>query len=146
MSALLLVCVGVLCGCGAWLILDRHLSRVVIGIGLLGHGVNVALMVAGVRAVIPRSWAVTDRFSDPLPQAMALTAIVITFGVIAFLLALAYRSWVVTGRDEVEDDIEDRRLAAAAHDPIEDPTPEPVVEAFPEADETGPTDRSRGRR
>ena len=87
-----------------------------------------------------------DRFSDPLPQAMALTAIVITFGVIAFLLALAYRSWVVTGRDEVEDDIEDRRLAAAAHDPIEDPTPEPVVEAFPEADETGPTDRSRGRR
>lgn len=65
MSALLLVCVGVLCGCGAWLILDRHLSRVVIGIGLLGHGVNVALMVAGVRAVIPRSWAVA-RTDSPI--------------------------------------------------------------------------------
>ena len=147
MSALLLVCVGVLCGCGAWLILDRHLSRVVIGIGLLSHRVNVALMVAGGPGGDPAFvGGDADRFSDPLPQAMALTAIVITFGVIAFLLALAYRSWVVTGRDEVEDDIEDRRLAAAAHDPIEDPTPEPVVEAFPEADETGPTDRSRGRR
>ena len=49
--------------------------------------------------------------ADPLPQAMVLTAIVITFGVSAFLLALAYRSWVLTGDDEVQDDVEDRRVA-----------------------------------
>jgi multicomponent Na+:H+ antiporter subunit C len=49
--------------------------------------------------------------SDPLPQALVLTAIVITFGVTAFLLALALRSWLLTGSDAVEDDIEDRRIA-----------------------------------
>ena len=42
---------------------------------------------------------------------MILTAIVITFGVTAFLLALAYRSWIVTRHDEVEDDVEDRFIA-----------------------------------
>jgi multicomponent Na+:H+ antiporter subunit C len=49
--------------------------------------------------------------ADPLPQALALTAIVITFGVVAFLLTLAYRSWIATRSDEVEDDLEDRRIA-----------------------------------
>lgn len=105
---------AVLCGCGTWLMLDRHLSRVVVGVGLLGHGVNVVLMMAGVGGSRPAFvGGETTDFSDPLPQAMALTAIVITFGVIAFLLALAYRSWSVTGDDQVEDDIEDRRVASA---------------------------------
>jgi multicomponent Na+:H+ antiporter subunit C len=52
--------------------------------------------------------------SDPLPQAMVLTAIVITLGLTAFLLAMAYRSWQLTGHDDVQDDVEDaaiRRLA-----------------------------------
>ena len=48
--------------------------------------------------------------SDPLPQAMVLTAIVITFGLTAFLLAVAYRSWQLTGHDEVQDDLEDRQI------------------------------------
>ena len=52
--------------------------------------------------------------SDPLPQAMVLTAIVITLGMTAFLLALAYRSWQLHRHDEVQDDAEDRRIAAAA--------------------------------
>ena len=58
------------------------------------------------------------RFSDPLPQALALTAIVITFAVTAFLLALAYRSWLLTRDDEVQDDVEDRldRARAAVAD------------------------------
>ena len=54
--------------------------------------------------------------SDPLPQAMVLTAIVISLGTTAFLLAMAYRSWQLTGHDDVQDDVEDRairRLAAA---------------------------------
>ena len=49
-----------------------------------------------------------------------LTAIVITFGVIAFLLALAYRSWLVTDDDEVEDDVEDRRIARAGAPPADE--------------------------
>lgn len=48
--------------------------------------------------------------TDPLPQALALTAIVITFALTTFLLALAYRSWMLLGHDEVQDDVEDRRI------------------------------------
>ena len=55
--------------------------------------------------------AETATYSDPLEQALVLTAIVITFGITAFLLALAHRSWSESGQDEVEDDIEDRRIA-----------------------------------
>ena len=52
--------------------------------------------------------------SDPLPQAMVLTAIVITLGMTAFLLAMAYRSWQLHRHDEVQDDVEDRRIARLA--------------------------------
>ena len=52
--------------------------------------------------------------TDPLPQAMILTAIVITRGMTAFLLALAYRSWRLSGHDEVQDDAEDRRVRELA--------------------------------
>ena len=55
-----------------------------------------------------------ERFADPMPPALALTAIVISFAVTAFLLALAYRSWQLTGNDLVEDDVEDRRIAVMA--------------------------------
>src|SRR5690625_7166612 len=50
--------------------------------------------------------------ADPLPQAIVLTAIVINLGLTAFVLAMAYRSWQLHGHDEVQDDLEDRRLAA----------------------------------
>ena len=53
-------------------------------------------------------------FSDPVPQALALTAIVITFAVTTLLLAFAYRSWLLTQDDEVEDDVGDRAIARSA--------------------------------
>ena len=117
MTVLLAVTAGVLCASGTYLVLGRQLSRVVIGIGLLGHGVNVLLVLSGGQGGEPAFvGGDPDRFADPLPQALVLTAIVITFGVIVFLLALAFRSWRVTANDEVEDDVEDRRIArAAAH-------------------------------
>ena len=52
--------------------------------------------------------------ADPVPQALVLTAIVITLGMTAFLLSVAYRSWRLNGHDEVQDDIEDRRIARRA--------------------------------
>ena len=117
MSVLLLAAAAVLCSCGTWLLLDRHLSRVVIGIGLLGHGVNILLVLSGGDGGAPAFIeGVAAGFADPLPQAMVLTAIVITFGVIAFLLAMAHRSWSFTADDEVEDDVEDRRIAAESHE------------------------------
>jgi multicomponent Na+:H+ antiporter subunit C len=107
--------IGVLYTVGTYLLLQRTLTRIVIGLALLGHGANLLLLQAGgarglVPFVGPDSDAVLDTTADPLPQAMVLTAIVITFGVSAFLLALAYRSWVLTQEDEVQDDVEDRRV------------------------------------
>lgn len=112
MIVVMVLAVAVLYGAGAYLLLQRNLSRIVIGLGLLGHGANLLLLMAGGRAGAAPLAGSGGPFADPLPQALALTAIVITFGVSAFLLALAYRSWVLTRSDEVEDDVEDRRIAA----------------------------------
>ncbi len=118
MSVLLAVTAGLLFACGTYLVLGRQLSRIVIGIGLMGHSVNILLVLSGGDGGDPAFVGADEtRFGDPLPQALVLTAIVITFGVIAFLLALAYRSWRLTDDDEVEDDIEDRRIARDAHTP-----------------------------
>jgi multicomponent Na+:H+ antiporter subunit C len=111
----LAVVVGFLFAGGTYLLLQRTLTRIVLGLALYSHGVNVLLMLAGGRAAGPPLVGEGEAgtvVSDPLPQAMALTAIVITFAISAFLLALAYRSWTLTGDDEAEDDIEDRRIAA----------------------------------
>lgn len=106
MTVLLIIVAGVLTATGTYLLLGRQLSRVVIGIGLLGHGVNLLLLISGGDGGDPAFvGGDVDRFSNPLPQAFVLTSIVITFGVIAFLLTLAYRSWSLTSNDEVEDDI-----------------------------------------
>ena len=110
--------IGVLYTVGTYLLLQRTLTRVVIGLGLLGHGANLLLLSAGgppgaVPFVGQADGPAGAGTADPLPQAMVLTAIVITFGVSAFLLALAYRSWVLTGEDQVQDDVEDRRVAAS---------------------------------
>lgn len=93
---------------GTYLVLQRKLSRIIIGIGLLSHGGNLLLLMAGRRGIPPLIGdGPQEDFSDPLPQALTLTAIVITFGVTAFLLALAYRSWLLTRDDEVEHDLAD---------------------------------------
>src|SRR5690606_16412571 len=109
------ITVAVLYGAGTYLLLQRNLSRIVIGLAVLGHGTNLLLLLAGGRAgKAPIIGTGTGPASDPLPQALALTAIVITFGVSAFLLALAFRSWMLNRSDEVEDDVEDRRIAETA--------------------------------
>jgi multicomponent Na+:H+ antiporter subunit C len=109
----LAVVVGVLYALGTYLLLQRNLTRIVLGLVIMGHGANLLLLVAGGpagRAPLVGAGPETS-FADPLPQAMALTAIVITFGVAAFLLALAYRSWMLRADDDVEDDVEDRRIS-----------------------------------
>lgn len=109
----LAVTIAVLYAVGVWLLLQRSLSRIVIGLAVLGHGANLLLLAAGgPPGQVPLAGADPATTSDPLPQALALTAIVITFGVSAFLLSLTYRSWLQRHDDEVEDDVEDRRIAA----------------------------------
>jgi multicomponent Na+:H+ antiporter subunit C len=101
---------------GVYLLLERSLTRIIIGLVLIGNGVNVLFLVAGGEAGGPPIVGTTppEEMSDPLPQAMVLTAIVITLGMTAFLLAMAYRSWQLNRHDEVQDDLEDRRIAQIA--------------------------------
>ncbi|MEV4655667.1 Na(+)/H(+) antiporter subunit C [Micromonospora sp. NPDC049301] len=114
-ALVLVLAVGVLVGCGAILLLERSLTRILLGVILLGNGVNLLILLGGRSGAAPVVGTVAvDRMSDPLPQAMVLTAIVITFGLTAFLLAVAYRSWYLTGDDEVPDDLEDRQIIRRA--------------------------------
>jgi multicomponent Na+:H+ antiporter subunit C len=132
-------------GCGVYLLLERSLTRVLVGLVMLSNGVNVLFLVAAGPAGrapivgLDQNGAMTD----PLPEALVLTAIVITLGTTAFLLAMAYRSWQLNAHDDVQDDVEDaaiRRLAAAdaasdSHDlsqegTDEDEPEEPVAQGW----------------
>jgi multicomponent Na+:H+ antiporter subunit C len=114
MTVMLAAVAAALFAIGTYLLLQRKLSRIIIGLGVLTHGANVLLITAGRRGdppIIGRGDS--GNFADPLPQALALTAIVITFGVTTLLLALAYRSWLLTDDDEVQDDVGDRAISGA---------------------------------
>lgn len=105
---------AVLYSVGFYLLMQRSLMRILLGIVVIGHGANLLLQLAGgapARAPVLDT-VLPQEISDPLPQALALTAIVITFALTTYLLALGYRSWVLVGHDEVQDDVEDRRIAA----------------------------------
>lgn len=105
--------VAVLYSVGFYLLLQRSLMRVLLGVVVLGHGANLLLQLAGGPPGRPPilDGSGTEGMADPLPQALALTAVVITFAMTTYLLALGYRSWVLVGHDEVQDDLEDRRIA-----------------------------------
>lgn len=115
-SLMLVIACAVLVGTGVYMVLERSLTRIVVGLSLLSNGVNIAILIAGGRAGQPPlvGQAESSEMSDPLAQAMILTAIVITLGTTSFLLAMAYRSWQLDGNDEVQDDLEDRRVAQLA--------------------------------
>ncbi|ALD64706.1 Na(+)/H(+) antiporter subunit C [Glutamicibacter soli] len=134
-----LVITGVLLATGFYLVLERTLTRVLLGIMLLGNGVNLLILTAGGRkgaAPLFKPDLPADQYSDPLPQALILTAIVITFAVTAFLLAMIYRSWTLTSADVLADDTEDIKVSqSTAYDEEED---SPVAEDTTEfVDEEG---------
>lgn len=113
MSIALLGAVGGLTAVGVYQITARSLSRIILGFTLLGHAAVLALLTAGGP---PGAAPIADgddveRITNPVPQALALTAIVISFGLALFLLALAVRQQTLSGDDLVEDDLEDQRIA-----------------------------------
>lgn len=118
MNGYLVLVVGALTAVGVYLVTSRVLSRIVLGFALLGHAVVLSLITAAGRAgEAPLADRLDDaRPADPLPQALSLTAIVISFGLTLFLLALARRAHQLSGDDLVEDDIEDRRIARSEDD------------------------------
>ncbi|MCW1248912.1 Na(+)/H(+) antiporter subunit C [Acaricomes phytoseiuli] len=110
----LLLIMGVLYSVGVYLLLERSLTRVLMGLMMLANGTNVLILATGGYAGIAPLFGNDvpgEEYNDPLPQVLILTAIVISFAMTAFMLGLVYRSWVLARQDDIQDDIEDRRVA-----------------------------------
>lgn len=128
-----LILIGGLTSVGVYLLLERNLTRMLLGLLLIGNAINLlVLTVAGPSGNPPvreRTSAGETTTADPLAQGMILTAIVISMGIAAFILALTYRSYRLTTAEDVANDPEDTRVSemvgkdAAALD--EDRPPEP---------------------
>lgn len=115
-SLTLCLLVGVLSACGVYLFLSRSLVRILFGMLLMGNAINLLFMVASGepgRAPITRLYQASE-MSDPLPQAMVLTAIVISLAMSAFVMALAHRSWQLSHTDLVQADTESARISRRA--------------------------------
>lgn len=113
-NLVLVITAAAVMAAGVYLLLERSLTRILIGVVMISNAINLLFLVASGAAGLPPIYGAEGRISDPLPQAMVLTAIVITLGVTAFLLTMAYRSWQLHQHDEVQDDLEDRRVARRA--------------------------------
>ncbi|MEK3980779.1 Na(+)/H(+) antiporter subunit C [Psychrobacillus sp. FSL K6-2836] len=104
MEILMSILIGFLFMAAVYLILSRSLIRIIIGTGLLSHGTHLLLLTMGGlggESAPVLADGITD-YADPLPQALILTAIVISFGVTAFSLVLAYRTYKVVGTDNMD--------------------------------------------
>lgn len=104
MEILMSIVVGVLFSVGTYLILTKSLLRLILGLILMSHGAHLLLLTMGGlgETAPPLLGEEAAVYADPLPQALILTAIVISFGVTAFLLVLAYRTYKAHGTDDLE--------------------------------------------
>lgn len=96
---------GVIFACGVYLMLRRSMVRLLIGLSLVTYAVNLLIFSIGdlsKRAAPIVDVAPPDAMADPLPQALILTAIVISFGVLAFTMALAYRASQAAETDNMD--------------------------------------------
>ena len=103
METLITILVGVLVTVAVYLLLSRNLIRVILGTAILSHAVHLLLMTMGglKKGDVPIIGEDAGNYTDALPQALILTAIVISFAVTAFLLVLAYRTYKETGSDDL---------------------------------------------
>jgi len=104
MELLISLALGLLVACGVYLLLRKRTFPVVLGLTLLSYGVNLFLFIMG-RLVTGRPPVISPAavgYADPLPQALVLTAIVIGFGMTAFLVVLALRALSELGSDHVD--------------------------------------------
>jgi multicomponent Na+:H+ antiporter subunit C len=125
----LLTVMGALYACGIYLIMERSLTRVLLGLMLLTNATNLLILATGGYAGLAPMFSKDTEpgdYSDPLPQALILTSIVISFAVTAFMLGIIYRTWVLARRDEIQDDVEDIRVAETPSFDAEDDAEIPV--------------------
>ena len=121
MEFVLALLVGALFTVSIYLFLSTHIIRILMGVAILGNAVNLLIFTAGrvtreVPPIIASGRDVLETASaNPLPQALILTAIVISFSFFAFLLVLGYRAF-----EELNtDDTQEMRVA----EPVDDPSP-----------------------
>ncbi|MCV7421132.1 Na(+)/H(+) antiporter subunit C [Mycobacterium yunnanensis] len=143
-----LILIGGLTTAGVYLLLERNLTRMLLGLLLVGNAVNILILTVGGPAGNPpirgRTSDGKTATADPLAQGMILTAIVISMGIAAFVLALTYRSYRLSRAEDVVNDPEDTRvselsdLSAGAidedlvtHDPARDTDAPDELDALP---------------
>ncbi len=149
----LVIVMAVLYACGTYLMLERSLTRVVLGFLLVGNATNLLIILmagpTGIAPIVEDPAADPSQYTDPLPQALLLTAIVITFAVSAFMLALIYRSWRLANADDVSDDADDVALRERAESVLlEETSPdEATTEFLPDGLDVDPAsvDEAQGR-
>lgn len=129
-----LALVAVLIGTGVYLMIERSIVRMLLGLLLMSNGINLLILASGGPGgnppVVGRISEVADGDADALAQALILTAIVITMGIAAFVLALAYRSYTINVADVVENDPEDTKVSqrrSPAEAPDRDKSDDPVT-------------------
>lgn len=108
MDAILAIVVGGLYAAGIYMMLRRSVVKLIIGLALLSHAANLLIFTAGGLTrgrppVVPEGQtAPLDTVADPLPQALILTAIVISFAVLAFAMVLVHRAYQTVGTDDLD--------------------------------------------
>jgi multicomponent Na+:H+ antiporter subunit C len=108
MNLLIAIITGLLYAAGIYMMLRRSLVKLIIGIILLGNGVNLLIFLMGritkgKPPIIPETSKVfLDSYTDPVPQALILTAIVISFGLQAFAIILIKRAYKVVKTDDLD--------------------------------------------
>lgn len=114
----LILVAATLIGTGVYLLLARSIVRALVGFLLMGNGINILFMVAsGPAGDVPiLGQGDPDQMADPIPQALVLTAIVITLAMTAFVLSLAHRAWQLGRDDLLEDDEESARIHRRAEE------------------------------
>ena len=109
MELIFAIVVGGLYAAGIYLMLQRNMVKLILGLALLSHGANLLIFTAGglTRAHAPlipsEAHTLATAAADPVPQAFILTAIVISFGVTAFTLVLVHRTHQEVGTDDLDD-------------------------------------------
>ena len=115
-----LVLIGALTSTGVYLLLERNLTRMLLGLLLIGNAVNLLILTVGGPSGNPpvrgRTSDGATATADPLAQGMVLTAIVISMGIAAFVLALTYRSYRLSRAEEIDNDLEDTRVSQSDRD------------------------------
>jgi len=112
MEVLVATAIAAMTGAGAYLVLQRESFPVVLGLAMLSYAVNLFLFSTG-RLVVGQAPVISAEatgYTDPLPQALVLTAIVISFAMTALVVMLALGAFLERGRDtiDLEDDPEAR--------------------------------------